>query len=160
MLIILVVAIIRTKKKENELQELEDYNNSSTVQMQVMEYDELTYRNSFLIGQYLSIANINENLATYPWVTSKVQQKIFKLSEGYATVTLTTCNADSGTTDMDVMASDVKIINEFITILMRQKMFHDVTYTGYSYSDEGQYHVNVTCTLEEAVGRGGEADED
>ena len=160
MLIILVVAIIRTKKKENELQELEDYNNSSTVQMQVMEYDELTYRNSFLIGQYLSIANINENLATYPWVTSKVQQKIFKLSEGYATVTLTTCDADSGTTDMDVMASDVKIINEFITILMRQKMFHDVTYTGYSYSDEGQYHVNVTCTLEEAVGRGGEADED
>lgn len=160
MIFLFILFFLNARKKKNELEEIEDYNNSASVQMQVEEYDELTYRNSFLVGQYLSIASINENLDTYPWATSSVQKKIFKLAEGYATVTMTSCDADSGTTDMDVMASNVQTINEFITILKKQKMFHDVTYTGYNYSNEGQYHVNVSCTLEEAVGRGGEADED
>ena len=61
---------------------------------------------------------------------------------------------------MDVNASNVQTINEFIALLKNQKIFHDVTYTGYSYSDVDLYHVNVSCTLEEAVGRGGKADED
>ena len=158
--VIFVAALMRSKKFEKELDELESYNNSAAVQMQVMEYDELTARNSFLIQQYLSIANINENLDTYPWATSAVQQKIFRLASGYAIVTLTSCNADSGTTNMDVNASNVQTINEFIALLKNQKIFHDVTYTGYSYSDTDLYHVNVSCTLEEAVGRGGKADED
>ena len=157
---VLVFTIIRTSRVKKELDDLESYNNSATVQMQVMEYDELTLRNSFLIQQYLSIANINENLDTYPWATSAVQEKIFKLANGYAYVTMNSCNADSGTTNMDVNASNVQTINEFIAILKNQKIFHEVTYTGYSYSNEGLYHVNVSCTLEEAVGRGGEADED
>lgn len=155
-----VFALLRTQRVKRELDDIKDYNESSTIQMQVMEYDELTARNSFLIGQYLSIANINENLDTYPWATSEVQKKIFKLSDGYAIVTLTSCNADSGTTNMDVNASNVQTINEFISILKKQEIFHSVTYTGYNYSNEDQYHVNVSCTLEEAVGRGGEADED
>ena len=154
------LAFMHAQSVKHELEDIESYNNSAAVQMQVEEYDELTYRNSFLIGQYLSIAYINENLDTYPWATSTVQQKIFKLASGYATVTLTSCNADSGTTNMDVFASNVQTINEFIAILKKQKIFHDVTYTGYTYSEEEKYHVNVSCTLEEAVGRGGEADED
>ena len=153
-------SFIRTQKIKNQLEEIEDYNNSATIQMQVEEYDELTNRNSFLIGQYLSIANINENLDTFPWATTSVQKKIFKLADGYATFTITSCDADSGTTNMDVFASNVQTINEFIAIMKKQKIFHDVVYTGYSYSAENMYHVNVSCTLEEAVGRGGEADED
>ena len=156
MAIALVFAIIYKNNTQKELDDIQEYNNSPVTQMQAAEYDELTYRNSFLISQYLSIASINENLDTYPWATSKLQQKIFKLSEGYATVTITSCNADSGTTNMSVTAENVKVINEFITILMKQDMFHDVTYTGYSYSEEKMYQVNVSCTLEEAVGRSGD----
>lgn len=155
-----VLALMYKKNTEQELENLEDYNNSPTTIMQVTQYDELTSRNSFLVGQYFSIASINENLDTYPWATSEVRNHIFKLSEGYAKVTITSCNADSGTTDMTVTASKVKIINEFITILMKQEMFHDVTYTGYSYSNEGEYQVNVSCILEEATGRKVEANED
>lgn len=150
------LAFMYKRNTEKELEDLEEYNTSPTTLFQVEEFDELTYRNSFLVGQYLSIASINENLDTYPWATSKVQQKIFKLSEGYATVTITSCNADSGTTNMSVTAEKVKTINEFITILMKQDIFHDVTYTGYTYSDDNMYQVNVSCTLKEAVGRGGE----
>ena len=157
---IFVFAFLRARGVKKELEEIMEYNDSAAVQMQVMEYDELTARNSFLISQYLSIAYINENLATYPWATSTVQNKIFKLADGYATITLTSCNADSGTTNMDVNATNVQTINEFIAIMKRQKMFHNVTYTGYSYSSEDKYHVNMSCTLEEAVGRGGKADED
>ena len=157
---VFVLALLHKKKTEKELEDLEDYNNSPATLMQVAEYDELTYRNSFLVGQYFSIASINENLDTYPWATSKVRNHIFKLSEGYANVTITSCNSDSGTTDMTVTAGNVKIINEFITILMKQDMFHEVTYTGYSYTDSGQYQVNVSCTLEEAAGRKVETDED
>ena len=155
-----VLTFLRSNRIKRQLEDIEDYNNSATVQMQVQEYDELTNRNGFLIGQYLSIANINENLDTYPWATSSVQTKIFKLADGYATVTLTSCNADSGTTNMDVNASDGQTINEFISLMKKQKIFHDVKYTGYSYSINENYHVNVSCTLEEAVGRGGDADED
>lgn len=155
-----VLTFLRSNRIKRQLEDIEDYNNSATIQMQVTEYDELTTRNGFLIGQYLSIANINENLDTYPWATSKVQSKIFKIADGYATVTLTSCNADSGTTNMDVNASDVQTINEFISLMKKQKIFHDVKYTGYSYSINENYHVNVSCTLEEAVGRGGDADED
>ena len=154
-----VLAFLHRKNKENELEKLKDYNNDPSILMQVDEFDNLTRRNSFLVGQYLSIANINENLDTYPWATSKLQNKIFKLATGYATVTITSCNSDSGTTNMSVTAKDPQIINEFITILMKQDIFHDVTYTGYNYSSENLYQVNVSCTLEEAVGRSGEEDE-
>ncbi len=159
MAIVFVLALLHKKNKEKELERLEDYNNDPAIQMQVEQFDELTLRNSFLVGQYLSIASINENLDTYPWATSKLQKKIFKLAEGYATVTITSCNADDGTTNMSVTAENPQIINEFITILMKQEMFHDVTYTGYSYTTDGQYQVNVSCTLEEAVGRSDAEDE-
>lgn len=158
--VLFLLSFLHAKNKENELKSIEDYNNSPAIQMQVTQYDELTLRNSFLVGQYLSIADVNENLITYPWATSELQQKIFKLATGYATVTITSCNADTGTTDMSVSASNVQTINEFITILMKQKMFHDVTYTGYSYSEENQYQVNVSCILEEAAGRSGGTYED
>ena len=152
-----ILALMYKKNKEQEYEDLKEFNNSPGTMMQVEEYDELTNRNSFLVGQYMSIAGINEDLETYPWATSKFCNKVYKLADGYATVTITSCNADSGTTDMTVTAQNVKLINEFITILMKQDIFHDVTYTGYSYNDD-QYQVNVTCTLEEAVGRS-EADE-
>ena len=155
-----ILAFLYKKNTRKELEELEEYNKSPAVLMQIEEYDSLTIRNSFLVGQYLSIAYINENLDTYPWATSEVQNQIFKLSEGYANVTITSCNADSGTTNMAVTAEKPQIINEFITILMGQKMFHDVTYTGYSYNNDGLYQVNVSCTLEEATGRGGDNNED
>lgn len=153
-----VLAFMYKKNKEKEYEDLKEYNNSPGTTMQVEEYDELTNRNSFLVGQYMSIAGINEDLETYPWATSKFCNKIYKLADGYATVTITSCDADSGTTNMTVKAKNVKLINEFITILMKQDIFHDVTYTGYSYNDNDEYQVNVTCTLEEAVGRS-EADE-
>jgi Tfp pilus assembly PilM family ATPase len=155
-----LIAFLFARGRRKQLEDLQAYNTSPGTLMQVETYDELTYRNSFLVGQYLSIANINENLDTYPWATKNVREHIFKLSEGYATVTLTSCNSDSGTTDMSVTAENPKVINEFITILMSQKMFHNVTYTGYSYSAENQYRVNVSCTLEESVGREGAEDED
>ena len=154
--IVFLLAFLHKKNKQNELESLEEYNNNPATLMQVEEFDTLTQRNSFLVGQYLSIASINENLDTYPWATSKVQKKIFKLAEGYATVTITSCDANSGTTNMSVKAVNPQIINEFITILMNQDMFHNVSYSGYNYTSENLYQVNVSCTLEEAVGRSGE----
>lgn len=156
MIVIFIFAFLHKKNKQDELEKLEEYNNDPAILMQVEEFDTLTLRNSFLVGQYLSIASINENLDTYPWATSKVQKHIFKLAEGYATVTITSCDANSGTTNMSVMAKNPQIINEFITILMKQDIFHDVTYSGYNYTSNEMYQVNVSCTLEEAVGRSGE----
>lgn len=156
MIVVFIFAFLHKKNKQDELERLEKYNNNPAILMQVEEFDKLTLRNSFLVGQYLSIASINENLDTYPWATSKVQKHIFKLAEGYATVTITSCDANSGTTNMSVMAKNPQIINEFITILMKQDIFHDVTYSGYNYTSDEMYQVNVSCTLEEAVGRSGE----
>ncbi|MBR4776352.1 MAG: hypothetical protein IK007_01920 [Lachnospiraceae bacterium] len=157
--IVFLLAFLHRRNKQKELEALEDYNNDPAILMQVEEFDTLTVRNNFLVGQYLSIASINENLDTYPWATSKLQKKIFKLAKGYATVTITSCDANSGTTNMSVMAENPQVINEFITILMNQDIFHSVTYSGYTYTSEKLYQVNVSCVLEEAVGRSGEEDE-
>jgi hypothetical protein len=48
---------------------------------------------------------------------------------------------------------DADRIHDFIRELRRQEEFYDVTYTGYSYQNDGTYSVNVTCILAEAAGR-------
>lgn len=143
-------------ERKNALQEVLDYNNSILTQAQLSSYDELTERNSFLVGQYASIANINENLETYPWLTSAVIQIIEQCGAAYdMSISITSCNADTGTTNMVVTTKgdDVRKINAFIHELSAQPAFYDVSYTGYSYQSNGTYSVNVTCTLAEAAGR-------
>lgn len=143
-------------ERKNALQEVLDYNNSPLTQMQISGYDELTERNSFLVSQYASIAGINENLDTYPWMTSEVIQIIEQCGASYdMSVSITSCNADTGTTNMVVTTkgADVRKINAFVHELSEQPAFYEVTYTGYSYQNDGTYSVNVTCTMAEAAGR-------
>lgn len=153
---VFALSLMYANKTKAELDELKEYNESTAILMQVEMYDTYAARNSFLIRQYLSIAEINENLKTYPWATSAVQQDIYKLSEGYADIPeFTSCNADSGDTNMTVTAKEVLKINQYISVLKLQKeLLTNIAYTGYSYNEESEdYTVNVTCTLAEAVGR-------
>lgn len=145
-----------TAGRKNALQNVLDYNNSPLTQAQVSGYDELTERNSFLVGQYASIAGMNENLDTYPWMTSEIIQIIDRCAAAYdMSISITSCDADTGTTNMIVTTKtdDVQRINAFIRELRGQEVFYDIAYTGYSYQGGGSYSVSVTCTLAEAAGR-------
>lgn len=153
------LSLLWVKLKENELKTIDDYNNSASVMMQAASYDMLTERNSFLASQYLSIADINENLDTYPWATTEVISYIRKLAEGYAEISITSCNADNGTTNLTVMAENPQKISDFAAILSNQPLFYDVTYSGYSLTANGMYSVDISCILSEAAGRNGEGNE-
>lgn len=143
-------------ERKKALQEALDYNNSPLTQAQVSGYDEQTERNAYLVEQYAFIAGINENLATYPWMTSEVIQIIEQCGADYdMSVSITSCNADTGATNMIVTTKgdDVRKINEFVHKLSEQPVFYAVSYNGYSYQGDGTYSVNVTCTLAESAGR-------
>lgn len=149
------ISFIIARSKRAEYERIDEFNNSGLVISQVERYDDLTQRNNFLVGQYLSIAGINENLDTYPWATSDVVAIIEKLAAGYADISITSCNADNGTTNLSVMADDPQKISDFAGMLKGQSIFYDVTYTGYTYTNSGRYQVNVSCILSEAAGRDG-----
>lgn len=158
MLLIFGLCLLYSNRKKSEFDEMDAYNKSPVVINQTKQYDELTDRNSFLIGQYISIAGVNENLDTYPWATSKIIARIKELAEGYAKISITSCNADTGMTDLSVIAEDPQKISDFVAILKQQKMFYNVTYTGYNYTNDGNYQVNVRCVLAEAAGRDGDVE--
>lgn len=158
MVVLFLACMIFSNLKKGEFEDMEAYNNSPAVVSRTAEYDELTERNTFLIGQYLSIAGVNENLDTYPWATSSVIDRIKELSRGYATISITSCNADTGLTNLSVIAEDPQKISNFVAILKQEKIFYDVEYTGYTYTNDGHYQVNVICVLAEAAGRDGDAE--
>jgi hypothetical protein len=139
-----------------ELNALQEENNSPLTQVQLASYEELMQTNAQLVKQYAAIGDINENLHSYPWMDSAIVERIEECAEACEMqVTITSYSGDTGTTDMTVTTKtdDADRIHDFIRELRRQEEFYDVTYTGYSYQNDGTYSVNVTCILAEAAGR-------
>lgn len=150
---VLVSSIVRMAKQK-ELKVLKDYNESPATQMQLMEYEELVERNEFLTSQHKSIKGLSKNIETYPWCSSKIIEKMEKLAEGYAIISINSFNADTGQVSLVAMAENVESINHYINLLCQQDIFYDVNYTGYSYDSASKlWNIHVNCVLAESVGK-------
>jgi hypothetical protein len=160
-LIIMVVGTVAAAAvkmvRNSKLNELEDEINSPAVIMQIDEYDELLIRNSFLNNQYRAIADIDENIASYPVCNNDILDILSECAGNIVSVNFESFDADKGLVSISATAENVDNINLFIRELTTREVFNKIDYTGYSYDNQtGLWDIHVTCTLTEAAGRQGE----
>lgn len=154
MLLITIVLALLTAIQKNELNAIEDYNNSPNVIMQTTEYDMLMGRNEYLTMQHDAITKVEEDLSTYPCGNTTVLQVFELCAFGYANVEYLSFDANEGTIEIKAMAPNVDDINKFIRELSEKDVFNRIDYTGYTFDNETQmWNINVTCTMAEAAGR-------
>lgn len=154
MLVILGGTITYRAVKKNKLKEVEDYNNSPAVVLEVARYDVLTSRNAFLLAQYNAISDLDNNLYTYPVCDDGIMNIVEGCASGYAEVAFESFDADKGLVSIAATADSVDNINKFISKLNEQEIFSNIDYTGYSYQEQNnKWDIHVTCTLAESAGR-------
>lgn len=154
MLLITIILLVVSFSKKSELHHLQQYNNSATRQKQLKQYEKYTDRNDFLISQFDTIKDIDENLLTYPTCDENVWKRIHACGAGYSKVEFESFDAAEGIVTVKATAETVKKIHMFIQKLNGEDIFNKVDYTGYSYDDEKKlWDIHVTCTLAEAAGR-------
>lgn len=150
--IILATSLTVRLIKHRELQDAKDANEA--MEMQVLEYDMITARNSFISSQYSSIVGLDENIMTYPVCNTEVRNLINKCAGKYADVSFESFDADSGVVSFTATSKTVDEINLFIAELNKQDIFNSVDYSGYSYQENsGSWDIHVNCTLAESAGR-------
>lgn len=154
MLVVLIGSLTVMLIRQAAFKEIDAYNTSPAVIQSVTEYDMLTGRNRYLYAQYDAIADLQENIYTYPVCNSSITEKIRQCALGYAEVKFDSFDAEQGMVQMTASADSVDNINRFIKKLCEQDIFSSVDYTGYAYNDTtGGWDIHVTCTLAEAAGR-------
>jgi Tfp pilus assembly protein PilN len=154
MLVATLASVVVKLVKQRQLDQLEAEINDPLVLEQIAEYDELLERDSFLARQYDAIADVDENIQTYPICDDKIIQIIDDCSGDFATVNFNSFDADAGLVQVTATAENVDDINKFIRELNARDIFNEVNYTGYSFDSQTQlWDIHVTCTLVEAAGR-------
>lgn len=140
--------------KQAELNKLIEYNQDPITMMDVMEYDGYAERNEFLKQERRAIAELKENIATYPCGNSTVQRVIDSCASGYADITYDSFESERGVISITAQAPLVDDINKFIKNLTERDEFYKIDYTGYDYDDHtGMWLINVNCILAEGAGR-------
>lgn len=154
MLIGFAISATAATLKKKELNKIKDYNEDPVNMMEAAKYEALVLRNSFLASQFDAITDIDENLKTYPLGNDVVMNKIYDCALGYADVEFESFDADAGRFGFTATADSVDNINLFIKELMKQDIFSDIEYTGYSYQEASKtWDIHVDCILNEAAGR-------
>ncbi len=152
MAIILAATLTMKVLKNRELQDAKEANEA--MEMQVLQYDLVTARNSFISRQYNSIVGLDENINTYPVCNTSVRNLIDKCAGNYAEVKFESFDADSGVVTFTATSGTVDEINLFIAELNKQDIFNSVDYSGYSFQElTNDWDIHVNCTLAESAGR-------
>lgn len=90
-----------------------------------------------------------DKLSTYPYANSNVLKKIEEVAGNNISIHITGFDSESGKLHFDAASMDNQQIHLFIQRLSESEIFHDVSYSGYSYGkQENDYAIHVECTLE------------
>lgn len=90
-----------------------------------------------------------DKLSTYPYANSNVLKKIEEVAGNNISIHITGFDSESGKLQFDAASMDNQQIHLFIQRLSESEIFHDVSYSGYSYGkQENDYAIHVECTLE------------
>ncbi|MBR6403540.1 MAG: hypothetical protein IKS48_09185 [Eubacterium sp.] len=154
MLVLMGVALTLRLIREAKYKEAKDYNNSPSVMMQAMAYDEATQKRDAMLAKYNSINTVVETIESYPVCNDKVIETIEETARGYADIEILSFDAEQGKVTFSAKAENVNDIYKYIDKLLLEDIFMTVDHTGYSYDDgTGLYDIHVNCTLAESVGR-------
>lgn len=90
-----------------------------------------------------------DKLSTYPYANSNVLKRIEEVAGNNISIHITGFDSESGKLQFDAASMDNQQIHLFIQRLSESEIFHDVSYSGYSYGkQENDYAIHVECTLE------------
>lgn len=154
MMVLMGVSLSMRLIRESRYNEAKDYNNSASVKMQTMAYDDATLKRDAMLAKYNSINTVVETIESYPVCTDDVIKIIEETAKGYAEIEIISFDAEQGKVTFSAKAGNVNDIYKYIDKLLEEDIFMTVDHTGYSY-DEGTalYDIHVNCTLAESVGR-------
>ncbi len=153
MIIVFGTSVVFKLMRQRKLNELKAYNDSSIVKSQIEEYQTASEKYDTLTSQYNSISTVKESLETYPVGSEDIIKVLNDTAKGYADIEIESFDADAGIMTVQAKAPKVKDVNRYIARLKKAKIFHTVSYTGYTKMDDGTWEIHVYCTLAESAGR-------
>lgn len=152
MLLIFAVTFALRMIRQSKLTELEEYNQS--VSATAMFYDMEAERRDNLAAKYNSINTVVETIESYPVCNDKVISVLERTAANYASITISSFDADAGKVSFTAKSADVNDIYKYIDRLFEEDIFKDVEHTGYTYdAATDTYNIHVDCTLSESAGR-------
>lgn len=105
-------------------------------------------------GEIHQLANVEKILDTYPEVDIKVEREMKKCAGSQVSMTFASYDATTGTYEFTARANKVTSIYDFISKLGKTKLFANLKYSGYNYTDSTrQYDIKVTGSLSEDAGK-------
>ena len=91
--------------------------------------------------------SLGDEIGEYPLVDSSVEAVITSCAEGLVSAEISSYDSTTGILSFNTSAGNVEQINRFIELLMEEEIFASVDYTGYSQNQDGDWSVNVNCTM-------------
>ncbi|MGI6071248.1 MAG: type IV pilus biogenesis protein PilM [Blautia sp.] len=160
-LIASTVLIVMVHMKQSTVDEYEEYLTDPANLSSVMEADTISAQNSWMQSVISETDQMQEIIASYPKVTSKVWQAIENSGDGQTQAEILSYDSATGVLDMRLTSTVVTSPNQYADALEATGLFHSVEYTGYSKEgsqkakeEAGQtYTVNISCTLNESAGK-------
>ena len=147
LVLVSLVLLVRKVMLGNELKALQDYNQSASILEACQEYDGAQARMSAISAIHTGMESLGIELGEYPLVDSEVETIITSCAEGLVSAQISSYDSTTGILSFNTSAGDVEQINRFIALLMEEKIFASVDYTGYSQNQDGDWSVKVNCTM-------------
>ena len=152
MLVLFLTALALRLFRQKKLEELQEYNDG--VAPQVMLYDMEAKKRDSLAAKYNSINAVVQTIDSYPVCNDEIVSILENTAYGYATIEISSFNAEAGKVSFTAKSNDVNDIYKYIDRLFEEDIFSNVEHTGYTYdAKDDSYYIHVDCTLAESAGR-------
>ena len=137
-----------------KLEEVRSYNESPEVLEQSVRYDEVEGQMQWKQMQKAALTKATRNIESYPYFNSSITEVINSCMVEGVDYSIISYDAQTGILNMNMWASDVKAINQFIDRLEEKDIFGHLDYTGYTKLDEERiWTINLVCYLSEMAGK-------
>ena len=133
---------------------IEDWINDSQVQEEYSKALAKETESEKLATQLSQVAQMKQNLDTYPDLTEEMLEKIVDVGGNDMSVRVQSLDMSTGTLTFHAVSRKVIDIPNYIQKLDDTGLFDSVNYSGYSY-DGGEYSLMLSCVLK-AEETGGE----
>ena len=142
-----LIFLVRKIMLGSELKALEEYNQRESVLEACEEYDAAQERMSAISAIHTGMESLGDEIGEYPLVDSSVEAVITSCAEGLVSAEISSYDSTTGILSFNTSDGNVEQINRFIELLMEEEIFASVDYTGYSQNQDGDWSVNVNCTM-------------
>ena len=134
---------------DNRIQgQIDDINNELS-KLIYYEAENTKYEADDKMRELSEFNEFEDKLSTYPYANSNVLKKIEEVAGNNISIHITGFDSESGKLQFDAASMDNQQIHLFIQRLSESEIFHDVSYSGYSYGkQENDYAIHVEFTLE------------